>query len=102
MDELRIEIEALKPIVSGMLMSSQCVDSTKKRVCLIYLLVSLGLMHLFEDEIDESLQEDFEKIENVLAGENDLSTISNIFWVFRTYGYNMSSGKQTQARIVSI
>ncbi|CAA7013456.1 unnamed protein product [Microthlaspi erraticum] len=71
MDALRIEIEELKPIVRGMLMSSQSVDSTKKRVCLIYLLVSLGLMYLFEDEIEKSLQENFEKIEDVLAGEND-------------------------------
>ncbi|CAH2080040.1 unnamed protein product [Thlaspi arvense] len=91
MDMLGKEIEALKPIVGGMLMSSQCVDSIKNRIILIYLLVCLGLMYLFEDEIEESLKVDFENIEDILAGEHDLCTVSTIFWVFRKYGYNMSS-----------
>ncbi|RID40930.1 hypothetical protein BRARA_J00933 [Brassica rapa] len=48
-------------------------------------------MYLFEDEIEECLKEGFGKIEDMLAGENDLYTVSTIFWVFRTYGYNISS-----------
>ncbi|KAH0906467.1 hypothetical protein HID58_038294, partial [Brassica napus] len=92
MDTLEREIEAVKPVVSGMIMSSQCLESTKKKILMIYLLVSLGLMYLFEDEIEECLKEGFGKIEDMLAGENDLYTVSTIFWVFRTYGYNISSG----------
>ncbi|CDY42473.1 BnaA10g08490D [Brassica napus] len=91
MDTLEREIEAVKPVVSGMIMSSQCLESTKKKILMIYLLVSLGLMYLFEDEIEECLKEGFGKIEDMLAGENDLYTVSTIFWVFRTYGYNISS-----------
>ncbi|CAH8385997.1 unnamed protein product [Eruca vesicaria subsp. sativa] len=91
MDALGREIEALKPVVGGMMISSQCADSTKKRILIIYLLVSLGLMYLFEDEIEECLKESFGKLEAMLAGENDLYTVCTIFWVFRTYGYNMSS-----------
>ncbi|CDY18347.1 BnaC09g30970D [Brassica napus] len=36
-------------------------------------------------------KEGFGKIEDMLAGDNDLYTVSTIFWVFRTYGYNISS-----------
>lgn len=101
MDTLEREIEAVKPVVSGMIMSSQCLESTKKKILMIYLLVSLGLMYLFEDEIEECLKEGFGKIEDMLAGENDLYTVSTIFWVFRTYGYNISSGKETPACFVN-
>lgn len=75
-------------------MYSQDVEETKKRILLIYLLVALGLTHHFEDEIDDNLKQAFEKIETIMVGENDLSTVSVMFWVFRTYGYNLSSGKE--------
>lgn len=92
MDALRREIEALKPEVVKMLMSPKSVDAVKKRILMIYLLVSLGLGYHFEDEIEEILRGDFEKIDEMMAGEDDLYTVSTIFWVFRTYGYGMSSG----------
>uniref|UniRef100_A0A1J3GR19 Terpenoid synthase 1 n=1 Tax=Noccaea caerulescens TaxID=107243 RepID=A0A1J3GR19_NOCCA len=91
MDALAQEIETLKPKVKDMLMFSKSTDSAKKRILLIYMLVSLGVAYHFEDEIEESLKEGFEKIHEMIAGDDDLYTISIIFWVFRTYGYNMSS-----------
>ncbi|KAF3485392.1 hypothetical protein F2Q69_00057101 [Brassica cretica] len=90
-DALRKEIDVLKPKVKKALMSYQGIDSAKKRVLMIYLLVSLGLAHHFEDEIDETLKEGFEKKEEMIEGENDLYTVSIIFWVFRRYGHHISS-----------
>lgn len=92
MDALKREIEALKPNVGKMFMSPKGDDSVKKRILSIYLLVSLGLAYHFEDEIEESVRDAFEKIDEMMAGEEDLYTVSTIFWVFRTYGYNISSG----------
>ncbi|KAG5376201.1 hypothetical protein IGI04_040797, partial [Brassica rapa subsp. trilocularis] len=91
MDALKREIEALKPNVGKMFMSPKGDDSVKKRILSIYLLVSLGLAYHFEDEIEESVRDAFEKIDEMMAGEEDLYTVSTIFWVFRTYGYNISS-----------
>ncbi|WZY85230.1 hypothetical protein YC2023_031614 [Brassica napus] len=85
-DALRKEIDVLKPKVKKALMSYQGIDSAKKRILMIYLLVSLGLAHHFEDEIDETIKEGFEKKEEMIEGENDLYTVSIIFWVFRRYG----------------
>jgi len=94
MNALAQEIERIKPEVGEMLMfSSKSIESTKKRILFIYMLVSLGVAFHFEDEIEESLEEGFEKIQEMIAGEDDLYTISIMFWVFRTYGYNMSTGK---------
>lgn len=93
MDALRKEIDVIKPKVKNALVSSQGIDSAKKRILMIYLLVSLGLAHHFEDEIDETLKESFEKKEEMMEGENDLYTVSIIFWVFRRYGHHISSGK---------
>ncbi|KAF8115055.1 hypothetical protein N665_0030s0098 [Sinapis alba] len=91
MDALRKEMDVLSPKVKNKLMSSKGIDSTKKRILMIYLLVSLGLAHHFKDEIDETLQEGFEKIEEMMDGEDDLYTVSIIFWVLRRYGHNLSS-----------
>ncbi|CAH2036179.1 unnamed protein product [Thlaspi arvense] len=91
-DLLGREIEELKPQVSGMFMSSKGIDSTKKKILFIYLLVSLGLAYHFEDEIEESLKDGFTNMEEMMTGEDDLYTVSVIFWVFRTYGHNISSG----------
>lgn len=100
MSAVEKEIEMLKLNVKEVLMSeSQTMDGEKKKVLLIYLLVSLGLAYQFEDEINENLLQSFKKIEDMLAGENDLYTVSILFWVFRTYGHNMSSGKDSLARI---
>ncbi|KAG7589117.1 Isoprenoid synthase domain superfamily [Arabidopsis suecica] len=84
------EIDELKRKVKGMLMPSQGVNETKKRMIFIYLLVSLGLACHFVDEIYENLKHGFEAREEIMSGEDDLYTVSTIFWLFRTYGYNMS------------
>ncbi|WZZ09229.1 hypothetical protein YC2023_095150 [Brassica napus] len=87
MDALKREIETLKPKVKNMFMSSQGTE----RILMIYLLVSLGLAYHFEDEIYDTLKESFTKIEEMMDKENDLYTVSIIFWVFRTYGHHISS-----------
>ncbi|KAL0693373.1 hypothetical protein Bca4012_060553 [Brassica carinata] len=89
MDALGREIEALKPQVMNMFISSKGI---KKKILFTYLLVTLGLAYHFEDEIVETLKDGFKKIEEMMAGEDDLYTVSVIFYVFRTYGYNISSG----------
>lgn len=68
-------------------------DSAKRKTLLIYVIISLGLAYHFEDEIEETLTHAFEKIDDMIADEHDLYTISIFFWVFRTYGHNMSSGE---------
>lgn len=93
MDVLRKEIDALKPGVKDTLMCSQGIYSTKKRILMIYLLVSLGLAYHFEEEIYETLKDGFENIDEMMDGEDDLYTVSIVFWVFRRYGHHISSGK---------
>ncbi|CAH8358479.1 unnamed protein product [Eruca vesicaria subsp. sativa] len=63
----------------------------KERILFTYLLVTLGLAYHFEDEIMETVEDGFQKIDEMMAGEYDLYTVSVIFYVFRTYGYNISS-----------
>ncbi|CAB79020.1 terpene cyclase like protein [Arabidopsis thaliana] len=92
MDALRKEIDALKPILKSTLMSFKGIDSTKKRILMIYLLVSLGLAYHFEEEIYETLKMSFENIDKMMDGEDDLYTVSIIFWVFRRHGYHISYG----------
>ena len=60
---------------------------------MIYLLVSLGLAYHFEEEIYETLKMSFENIDKMMDGEDDLYTVSIIFWVFRRHGYHISYGK---------
>ncbi|KAG5383195.1 hypothetical protein IGI04_034665 [Brassica rapa subsp. trilocularis] len=90
-DSLGREIEALKPKVEDLFLSSGGVNSTKKNILFIYLLVSLGLAYHFKAEIEENLKEGLKMIEETSSGEDDLYTVSIIFWVFRTYGHNVSS-----------
>jgi outer membrane receptor for ferrienterochelin and colicin len=80
MDALKEEIDELKPKVKNTFMSSQGSDSTKTKILMIYLFVSLGLAYHFEEEIYETLKEGFENIEKIMAGEEDLYTVSIIFW----------------------
>ncbi|CAN8252209.1 unnamed protein product [Cochlearia groenlandica] len=94
MNAIGRDIETLKPKVREILMMphhSQSIEASKTRIVFIYLLVSLGLAYLFEEEIEESLEQDFQKVDDMMIGENDLYKVSIIFWVFRTYGHNMSS-----------
>lgn len=68
-------------------------DSGKRKILLIYLMISLGVAYHFENEIEKTLAGAFENLDDMIAYEHDLYTISIFFWVFRTYGYNMSAGK---------
>ncbi|CAN7091483.1 unnamed protein product [Brassica rapa subsp. narinosa] len=88
MDALGREIEVLKPQVRNMFISSKGI---KKKIIFTYLLVTLGVAYHFEDEIMETLKDGFQRIEEMMAGEDDLYTVSVLFYVFRTYGYNISS-----------
>ncbi|CAG7887118.1 unnamed protein product [Brassica rapa] len=93
-DVLASELEAIKPNVRDMLMSSNHAeghDSTKRKILLIYLMISLGIAYHFENEIEKILTHAFEKIDDMVESEHDLYAISIFFWVFRTYGYNMSA-----------
>ena len=56
-------------------------------------MISLGIAYHFENEIEKILTHAFEKIDDMVESEHDLYAISIFFWVFRTYGYNMSAGK---------
>ncbi|KAF3575856.1 hypothetical protein DY000_02030589, partial [Brassica cretica] len=87
-DELEKEIKFMKPLVRDMLMSSHSSD--KERIRLIQLLISLGNSYHFGKEIEEIINLSFPKLDNIIAGEDDLETISIIFEVFRLYGHNMS------------
>ncbi|KAG2261037.1 hypothetical protein Bca52824_068116 [Brassica carinata] len=95
LDVLASELEAIKPNVREMLMSSSPAelghDSAKRKLLLIYLMTSLGVAYHFEDEIEKTLAHAFERIDDMIANEHDLYTIAIFFWVFRTYGYNMSA-----------
>ncbi|ESQ30642.1 hypothetical protein EUTSA_v10012385mg [Eutrema salsugineum] len=71
---------ALRPKVRDMFIGSKL---SKKNIIFIYLLVSLGVTYHFEDEIRESIKDGFPNIEEMIAGEDDLYTVSIIFWVFR-------------------
>ncbi|KAF3580906.1 hypothetical protein DY000_02030363 [Brassica cretica] len=102
MDALRREMDTLKPNVRKTLMSSQAINSMKKRILMIYLLVRLGLVYHFENEIEESLKEGFQKIEEMMAGTDDLYTTSIIFWVFKTYGHHISTCKHSLPRHVMV
>ncbi|EOA19016.1 hypothetical protein CARUB_v10007667mg [Capsella rubella] len=94
LDVIASELEAIKPKVKDILISHSQAnghDSAKRKTLLIYLMTSLGVAYHFENEIEEILTHAFEKIDDMIVDEHDLYTISISFWVFRTYGHNMSS-----------
>ncbi|CAN6982381.1 unnamed protein product [Brassica oleracea var. botrytis] len=78
----------MKPKVRDMLMSFKNRDS--ERIRLIHLLVNLGIAYHFETEIDEILNKAFGKMDDIIAQQDDLETISTMFEVFRLRGYYMS------------
>ncbi|EFH39405.1 hypothetical protein ARALYDRAFT_332992 [Arabidopsis lyrata subsp. lyrata] len=95
-DELELgvitrEIEILKPEVRELLSSHGDDETSKRKVLLIQLLLSLGLAFHFENEINDILEHAFRKLDDIIGDEKDLSTISIMFRVFRTYGHNLSS-----------
>ncbi|WZY86716.1 hypothetical protein YC2023_033100 [Brassica napus] len=52
--------------------------------------MSIGISYYFDTEIAEILNLSFPKLDDIIAGEDDLETISTIFEVFIVYGHNMS------------
>ncbi|KAF3545960.1 hypothetical protein DY000_02004218 [Brassica cretica] len=88
-DGLAKEIESMmKPNVRNRLMSPHIGDKEKIRI--IHLLISLGISHYFDKEIEEILDQAFGKLNDIIAKEDDLETISLMFEVFRLYGHKMS------------
>lgn len=72
-------------------MCPHCKD--KEQIRIIHLLISLGVAHYFESEIEEILHQAFQKLDDLVSEEDDLETISIMFEVFRLYGHKMPSGK---------
>lgn len=83
----------MKPKVRDMLMSSHRGD--KESIRLIHLLISLGISHYFEIEIEEILNQAFQRLDSLISEEDDLETIAIMFEVFRLYGHKMSCGIRT-------
>lgn len=81
----------MKPNVRDRLMYSHSGD--KEKICMIHLLISLGISHYFENEIEKILSRAFEKLDDLIAEEDGLETITIMFEVFRLYGHRMSCGK---------
>ncbi|AEE83258.1 Terpene synthase metal-binding domain [Arabidopsis thaliana x Arabidopsis arenosa] len=91
LDVITREIDILKPEVMELLSSQGDDETSKRKVLLIQLLLSLGLAFHFENEIKNILEHAFRKIDDITGDEKDLSTISIMFRVFRTYGHNLPS-----------
>ncbi|XP_023635454.1 (Z)-gamma-bisabolene synthase 2 isoform X2 [Capsella rubella] len=91
LDAITREIDILKPEVRELLSSQGDNETSKSKVLLIQLLLSLGLAFHFENEIENILEDVFQRIEDMFGDERDLSTVSIMFCVFRTYGHNLSS-----------
>ncbi|KAH0891374.1 hypothetical protein HID58_053803 [Brassica napus] len=88
-DNLSREIEVtMKPKVRDMLMSFKNRDS--ERIRLIHLLVNLGIAYHFETEIDEILNKAFGNVDDIIAQQDDLETMSTMFELFSLRGYYMS------------
>ncbi|ESQ43213.1 hypothetical protein EUTSA_v10015429mg [Eutrema salsugineum] len=83
------EIESvMKPKVRDMLMSLHISD--KERIRLIHLLISLGISHYLESEIEEILHQDFQNLHGLISKEYDLETVAIMFEVFRLHGHKLS------------
>lgn len=80
----------MKPKVRDMLMSAHSSD--KERIRLIHLLISLGIAHYYENEIEEILHQAFGRLACLILDEDDLETMAIMFEVFRLYGHKMSCG----------
>ncbi|KAG7599133.1 Terpene synthase N-terminal domain [Arabidopsis suecica] len=88
-DSLETEIESIiKPKVRNILMSSHNTD--KERIRLIHLLICLGTSHYFEKEIEEILDQAFQKLDMLITDKDDLETTAIMFEVFRLYGHKIS------------
>ncbi|CAG7885472.1 unnamed protein product, partial [Brassica rapa] len=65
-------------------------------VNLIHAFMSIGISYYFDTEIAEILNLSFPKLDDIIAGEDDLETISTIFEVFIVYGHNMSCARDVR------
>ncbi|KAF8086177.1 hypothetical protein N665_0633s0028 [Sinapis alba] len=88
-EALEQEIESvMKPRVRDILMCPHSSD--KEQIRVIHLLISLGIAHYYESEIEETLHQAFLKLDDLISEEDDLETIAIMFEVFRLYGHKMS------------
>ncbi|CAN7016539.1 unnamed protein product [Brassica rapa subsp. trilocularis] len=58
--------------------------------------MSIGISYYFDTEIAEILNLSFPKLDDIIAREDDLETISTIFEVFIVYGHNMSCARDVR------
>lgn len=72
-------------------MCPHCSD--KEQIRIIHLLISLGIAHYFESEIEEILHQAFQKLDDLVSEEDDLEINAIMFEVFRLYGHKMPSRK---------
>ncbi|CAH8277290.1 unnamed protein product [Arabidopsis lyrata] len=88
-DKIEREIESvMKPNVRDKLISSH--NSNKDKIRLIHLLISLGISHYIETEIEMILNQTFKELDGIISEEDDLETISIMFEVFRLYQHKIS------------
>ncbi|CAF1934666.1 hypothetical protein HID58_068224 [Brassica napus] len=88
-DALATEIESvMQPKVRVRLLSPDSGD--KEKIRLIHLLISLGIAHYYENEIEEILDHAFKNLDALIKDECDLETIAIMFEVFRLYRHKMS------------
>ncbi|CAH8391861.1 unnamed protein product [Eruca vesicaria subsp. sativa] len=88
-EALEQEIESvMKPRVRDILMCPHSSD--KEQIRIVHLLISLGIAHYFESDIEEILHQAFLKLDDLISEEDDLETIAIMFEVFRLYGHKMS------------
>lgn len=96
-DALATEIESvMQPKVRVRLLSPDSGD--KEKIRLIHLLISLGIAHYYENEIEEILDHAFKNLDALIKDECDLETIAIMFEVFRLYRHKMSCGKKLYIR----
>ncbi|CAH8357953.1 unnamed protein product, partial [Eruca vesicaria subsp. sativa] len=88
-EALEQEIESvMKPKVRDILMCPRSSD--KEQIRIIHLLISLGIAHYFESQIEDILHQAFQNVDDLISEEDDLETIAIMFEVFRLYGHKMS------------
>ncbi|KAL0857562.1 hypothetical protein Bca101_062716 [Brassica carinata] len=88
-EALQKEIESvMKPKVRDILMCPHSSD--KEQIRIIHLLISLGIAHYYEREIEEILHQAFQILDDLISEEDDLETVAIMFEVFRLYGHKMS------------
>ncbi|KAL0719468.1 hypothetical protein Bca4012_068792 [Brassica carinata] len=77
-EALQKEIESvMKPKVRDILMCPHSSD--KEQIRIIHLLISLGIAHYYEREIEEILHQAFQILDDLISEEDDLETVAIMF-----------------------